>query len=73
MTYKKTISLFYSYSHVDEALRDELEKHLKLLQRQQVIDTWHDRKIIIGTEWDKVINKNLGACPRMQTKSLPFH
>jgi|APLak6261659701_1056019.scaffolds.fasta_scaffold00303_1 hypothetical protein len=59
MTYKKTISLFYSYSHVDETLRDELEKHLKLLQRQQVIDTWHDRKIISGTEWDKVINKNL--------------
>ena len=59
MTSKKTISLFYSYSHVDEALRDELEKHLKLLQRQHVIDTWHDRKIISGTEWDKVINKNL--------------
>lgn len=59
MIYKKTISLFYSYSHIDEALRDELEKHLKLLQRQHVIDTWHDRKIISGTEWDKAINKNL--------------
>jgi hypothetical protein len=55
----KTINLFYSYSHKDEALRDELEKHLKLLQRQHVIDTWHDRKISNGTEWDKVINKNL--------------
>jgi hypothetical protein len=55
----KTINLFYSYSHADEALRDELEKHLKLLQRQQVIDTWHDRKISNGMEWDKVINKNL--------------
>ncbi len=56
---KKTINLFYSYSHADEALREELEKHLKLLQRQQVIDSWHDRKIISGTEWDKVINNNL--------------
>ena len=55
----KTINLFYSYSHADEALRDELEKHLKLLQRQQVIDTWHDRKISNGMEWDKVINKHL--------------
>lgn len=55
----KTINLFYSYSHADEALRDELEKHLKLLQRQHVIDTWHDRKISSGSEWDKVINKNL--------------
>jgi hypothetical protein len=40
-------------------LRDELENHLKLLKRQNVIDTWHDRKIMSGTEWDKVINKNL--------------
>ena len=32
MTSQKTINLFYSYSHNDEALRDELEKHLKLLQ-----------------------------------------
>ena len=55
----KTINLFYSYSHADEALRDELEKHLKLLQRQNVIDTWHDRKICSGTMWDKVINKHL--------------
>jgi hypothetical protein len=57
----KTINLFYSYSHEDEALRDELEKHLKLLQRQHIIDTWHDRKIMSGTEWDKVINKNLNT------------
>ena len=55
----KTINLFYSYSHADEALRDELEKHLKLLQRQHIIDTWHDRKISNGTEWDNVINKHL--------------
>ena len=71
MTSKKTISLFYSYSHVDEALRDELEKHLKLLQRQHVIDTWHDRKIISGTEWDKVINKNLDTADII-LKGYPF-
>ena len=58
---KKPINLFYSYSHKDEALRDTLETHLKLLQRQNVIDTWHDRKIISGTEWDKAIDKNLEA------------
>ena len=26
-----TIEVFYSYSHKDEALRDELDKHLALL------------------------------------------
>jgi hypothetical protein len=53
------IKLFYSYSHKDEALRDRLEIHLKLLQRQGVIDTWHDRKIDIGKEWENAINENL--------------
>jgi len=61
MTSKKTINLFYSYSHKDEVLRDTLETHLKLLQRQNVIDTWHDRKICSGTEWGKAIDENLEA------------
>ena len=43
--------LFYSYSHKDEALRDELETHLKLLQREGVITTWHDRRIVGGEDW----------------------
>ncbi len=30
----KTIKIFYAYAHEDEALRDELEKHLLILQRQ---------------------------------------
>src|SRR6185369_5669856 len=30
-------AIFFSYSHEDESLRDELETHLKLLQRQGVI------------------------------------
>jgi hypothetical protein len=55
------INLFYSYAHKDEALRDTLETHLKLLQRQQVIDTWHDRKIGAGREWEQAIDDNLEA------------
>src|SRR3954471_1709733 len=53
------ISLFYSYSHKDEALRDELETHLSLLKRQGVIAGWHDRRIEAGTEWAGAIDKNL--------------
>lgn len=34
--------VFMSYSHRDEDLRDELEKHLTGLKRQGVITTWHD-------------------------------
>jgi internalin A len=52
-------SIFFSYSHKDEALRDELETHLKLLQRLGVISTWHDRKILPGKEWDGEIDLRL--------------
>jgi internalin A len=51
--------LFFSYSHKDELLRDELETHLKLLQRQGIISAWHDRKILAGTEWDHEIDTRL--------------
>jgi len=53
------ISLFYSYSHKDEALRERLETHLSLLKDEGVIQDWHDRRIQAGTEWDGVINENL--------------
>lgn len=61
MTNNNTVKVFYSYSHADEGLRDKLEKHLKLLQRQKVIDTWHDRKINAGKEWKQAIDDNLEA------------
>jgi internalin A len=43
----------------NEVLRDELETHLKLLQRQGVISTWHDRKILPGSEWNREIDRDL--------------
>jgi hypothetical protein len=33
-------SLFFSYSHKDEGLRDQLEIHLSMLKRQGVISMW---------------------------------
>ena len=53
------ISLFYSYSKKDKALRDRLETHLSLLQAQGVISGWHDRRIEAGTEWDGAISEHL--------------
>jgi internalin A len=52
-------ALFFSYSHKDEGLRDELETHLKLLQRQRIISVWHDRKIAAGSEWDGEIDSQI--------------
>jgi hypothetical protein len=55
----RPISLFYSYSHEDEVLRDQLAKHLSLLKRQGVIASWHDRMIGAGADWKGAIDKNL--------------
>ena len=55
------IEVFYSYAHEDEALRDGLNKHLKLLERQGVISTWHDRRIGAGTEWAGRIDIHLNS------------
>jgi internalin A len=52
-------SLFISYSHKDESLRNELDTHLKILQRSELIDVWHDRKIEAGDDWKKKIDENL--------------
>ncbi|MBC2730816.1 toll/interleukin-1 receptor domain-containing protein [Thiobacillus sp.] len=53
------VTLFFSYSHKDEALRDELEKHLASLKHQDIIDTWHDRRIEAGEEWATQIDDHL--------------
>ena len=57
----RRVKLFYSYSHKDEALRDELEAHLKILERQKLIAPWHDRRILPSEDWDDEIDDNLEA------------
>lgn len=51
--------VFFSYSHADEVLRDQLEKHLTMLKRQGVIETFHDRRIPAGNEVDSSISAEL--------------
>lgn len=51
--------IFFSYSHKDEALREQLNTHLSILSRRDLIDEWHDRKIIPGQNWQSEIDKNL--------------
>ncbi|MDM0075740.1 toll/interleukin-1 receptor domain-containing protein [Variovorax sp. J2P1-59] len=51
-------SVFFPYSHKDEAFRDQLESHLAL---QGLIDAWHDRRITAGEEVDAAIFGKLEA------------
>ena len=53
------ISLFYSYAHEDESLRDELAGHLKILERRGLINAWHDRQIVPGQAWGQAIDQHL--------------
>lgn len=55
------VSVFVSYSHVDEGLRIELGKHLSVLEDQGIISSWHDRMIGAGTEWEGAIDSHLNS------------
>lgn len=53
------LKVFVSYSHVDEGLKDAVLRHLKPLERMNLITEWHDRKLLAGDVWADEISKNL--------------
>jgi len=53
------VKIFFSYSHKDEQLCLELQKHLGPLKRAQIISHWYDREIKPGTDWDHNIKSNI--------------
>jgi hypothetical protein len=55
----KPRQIFYSYSHKDESLRDALDEHLAILERQGLVQIWHDRNIGAGDEWREAIEEQL--------------
>lgn len=55
----RPISLFFSYSHKDEVLRDKLGDHLVPLERAGLIEVWHDREMLPGDSVDEEIAEKL--------------
>ena len=55
----KTLNLFVSYSHEDEEVKKQLEKHLHPLERMNLIKKWSDRQIKPGQAWAGVISDKL--------------
>ncbi|MCJ7465774.1 MAG: toll/interleukin-1 receptor domain-containing protein [Maribacter sp.] len=51
--------IFTSYAHKDEELKTEMDKYLKVLKRSGKIDTWNDRALMAGQEWNKEIMDEL--------------
>ncbi|MGY2049084.1 toll/interleukin-1 receptor domain-containing protein [Methylobacterium sp. JK268] len=52
-------TVFFSYSHKDEELRDRLEVALTTMKRQGLIDAWHDRRLRGGDDFDKGVRAEL--------------
>lgn len=53
------LSVFVSYSHTDEDLKNQFVKHLNPLKRMKLISDWHDRKLTAGDVWAQEISNNL--------------
>ena len=55
------VTIFSSYAHEDELLRNELNKHLSGLRRQGFITEWFDRQIVAGTDWAHAIDTHINT------------
>jgi hypothetical protein len=45
------LTVFVSYSHVDEAWKNRVVSHLRVLEPDGVLEVWHDRRISGGDDW----------------------
>jgi hypothetical protein len=53
------IKIFFCYAHEDKKLLEKLRKQLKPLERERLIEMWHDGDISAGTERKPVIGERL--------------
>ena len=56
---KDKLKIFMSYSHTDEAMKNELDKSLIMLKRSDKIEVWQDRELAAGQEWDQTIKDEI--------------
>ncbi len=56
---QRPLKVFFSYSHKDTEIMNQLAVHLAPLKRLEKIETWSDKAIQAGDEWDESIKNNL--------------
>jgi serine/threonine protein kinase len=57
----RTIKIFYCYAQEDDALREELARHLSPFRRLRYITGWYNRDIRAGTDWEQDSRTHLEA------------
>ncbi|MEO6036877.1 MAG: SUMF1/EgtB/PvdO family nonheme iron enzyme [Saprospiraceae bacterium] len=55
------LKVFIIYAHEDRDYKNDLLKSLKLLQKNGLVAAWHDRDLMAGDDWDKVIRGHLSS------------
>ncbi len=53
------VKVFISYAHKDEEYKNKLVTHLIPLEREGLIDSWNDRELKVGDNWDIQIKRSL--------------
>jgi len=54
-------TVFVSYAHSDENLKNVLMLALRELEHEGLIAVWHDRMILSGQNWDRVIHEQFDS------------
>ncbi|MBA2393034.1 MAG: TIR domain-containing protein [Ktedonobacteraceae bacterium] len=55
----ENLEIFCCYAREDQPHLLKLRTHLKLLEREGILNIWHDMDIAPGAEWEEEINKHL--------------
>jgi internalin A len=56
---KQPVSVYLSYAQKDEALKQEFEDYLTIMQQTGLISGWVERQVQRGTDWSQVIDPGL--------------
>lgn len=54
-------TVFISYSHQDEAWKDQLVRQLRVLELEDAYVVWDDRKIVAGEGWSAEIETAMAS------------
>lgn len=55
----KPLKVFISYSHRDEDIKERVDTFLAILKREGKIETWNDRSVPGGNQWEHTIKTQL--------------